>query len=48
DLFDILKLIEQGKLKPVIDEVLPLKDAQKAHEKMTSRSQFGKLVLVPE
>ena len=47
DLFDILKFIEQGKLKPVMDEVLPLKEAQKAHEKMASRSQFGKLVLVP-
>ncbi|MBI3019013.1 MAG: zinc-binding dehydrogenase [Deltaproteobacteria bacterium] len=47
DLFDILKFIEQGKLKSVIDEVMPLKDAQRGHEKMASRAQFGKIVLVP-
>ena len=46
-LFEIIRFIEQGKLKPVIDEVIPLKDACKGHEKMSSRSQFGKIVLVP-
>ncbi|MFQ6088431.1 MAG: zinc-binding dehydrogenase [Candidatus Methanofastidiosia archaeon] len=45
ELLDVLKLVWQRKLKPVVDRVLPLKDARKAHELMEARSQFGKLVL---
>ena len=34
-------------LKPVVDEVLPLAEARRAHEKLEARGSFGKLVLVP-
>lgn len=36
-----------GKLKPVVDEVLPLSKAREAHERLEDARQFGKLVLVP-
>ena len=47
DLFEIMRWAEKGQLKPVIDEVLPLADAQKAHQKMESRNHFGKIILCP-
>ncbi|MHC4321088.1 MAG: zinc-binding dehydrogenase [Planctomycetota bacterium] len=43
----ILKLIESGRLKPVVDSVFPLEDAVTAQTKMLDRKQFGKIVLVP-
>ena len=45
ELAEVLKLVEKGKLKPVVGEVLPLRDAARAHETMESRNHFGKLVL---
>jgi len=42
-----LRLLEQGKVKPVVDSVFPLRDARKAMEKLLSRDVFGKIVLVP-
>jgi NADPH:quinone reductase-like Zn-dependent oxidoreductase len=47
DLLEVTKLIEIGKLKPVIDSVFPLREARKAQERMLERNLFGKLVLVP-
>jgi NADPH:quinone reductase-like Zn-dependent oxidoreductase len=47
ELMDVLKLIESGKLKPVVDSVFPLADASAAQTKMLDRKQFGKIVLVP-
>ncbi len=48
-LFRILRLLEKGKVKPVIHDVLPLEKARQAHEWMESRKIFGKLVLtVPD
>jgi NADPH:quinone reductase-like Zn-dependent oxidoreductase len=35
-----------GKLVPVIDEVMPLQDARAAHERLEAGRQFGKIVLV--
>lgn len=43
----LLGLFSEGKLKPVIYRVLPLKDAPQAHQVMMDRSNFGKVVLVP-
>ncbi|MCE9583998.1 MAG: zinc-binding dehydrogenase [Planctomycetes bacterium] len=43
----IVKLVGQGKLKPVVDRVMPMSDVRKAHEMMERREQFGKIVLVP-
>ena len=45
ELDDVLQLVEQGRLKPVVDTLFPLKDAMKAQAKMESRNFFGKLVL---
>lgn len=47
DLIDVLKFFEDGRLKPVVDRVLPLGEAQKAHEIIESREFFGKVVLDP-
>ncbi|MFM7840322.1 MAG: zinc-binding dehydrogenase [Nitrospira sp.] len=38
-------MVGDGKLKPVIDQVYPLKDARAAQEQMQSRKFFGKIVL---
>ncbi|HEY4484901.1 MAG TPA: zinc-binding dehydrogenase [Nitrospiria bacterium] len=45
ELLEITKLMEIGKLKPVIDSIYPLAEARKAQERMLSRNIFGKLVL---
>jgi NADPH:quinone reductase-like Zn-dependent oxidoreductase len=47
ELYDVLKLIAQRKLRAVIDRVLPLSEAARAHELMEHREQFGKIVLRP-
>ena len=47
-LFRITQLVLEGKLQPVLDRVLPLKEAQLAHQLLEQRQQFGKVVLVPE
>jgi len=46
ELLQVLKLIGSGCLRPVIDSTFPLDQARAAHEKMTSRDVFGKIVLV--
>ena len=45
ELLEVLKLVEEGKLKPVLDKVFSLKDAGEAHEYLESRKNFGKVVL---
>jgi NADPH:quinone reductase-like Zn-dependent oxidoreductase len=45
DLLTILPLVEAGKLKPVVDQVLPLSEAAQAHRLLEERRQFGKVVL---
>lgn len=47
DLLEVLKLVGEGKLRPVVDRVLPLAEARKGQELLSERAQFGKLVLVP-
>jgi NADPH:quinone reductase-like Zn-dependent oxidoreductase len=47
ELLTIVRLVGEGKLKPVIDRIFPLAEAAKAHEILESRNFFGKLVLVP-
>jgi NADPH:quinone reductase-like Zn-dependent oxidoreductase len=46
-LFTIMRLVHEGKLQPVLDRVLPLPEARKAHQLLEERQQFGKLILVP-
>jgi NADPH:quinone reductase-like Zn-dependent oxidoreductase len=45
ELFHVLKLFAEKKLRPVVDRVLPLADAATAHELLERREQFGKVVL---
>ena len=45
ELFHVLKLVAEKKLRPVVDRVLPLEEARAAHEVMERREQFGKVVL---
>jgi NADPH:quinone reductase-like Zn-dependent oxidoreductase len=47
ELWTILDLIRDGKLRPVVDRVLPLDRIREAHAAMENREQFGKIVLVP-
>lgn len=39
------KFMKLKKIKPIIDNVFELKDAQLAHQKMEASSQFGKIIL---
>lgn len=45
DLWQVLRLVERGRLRPVVDRVLPLEDAARAHEHLEGSGQFGKVVL---
>jgi NADPH:quinone reductase-like Zn-dependent oxidoreductase len=45
ELLEAMKFIESGKIRAVVDQVLPLAEARRAHELMEDRAQFGKLVL---
>lgn len=40
-----LRTVEEGSWRPVIDQVLPLEQAEAAHERMLRGEHFGKLVL---
>lgn len=41
----VVPLLARGLVAPVIDVVMPLDDAAKAHERMASNASFGKIVL---
>jgi NADPH:quinone reductase-like Zn-dependent oxidoreductase len=45
DLLAAMKFIESGQIRAVVDRVLPVAEARRAHELMEDRAQFGKLVL---
>jgi len=47
DLFEVIKQVESGKLKPVLYKVLPMSQAAEGHKLMENREVFGKIVLVP-
>jgi NADPH:quinone reductase-like Zn-dependent oxidoreductase len=44
-LFGILEHVRAGRLRPVVDRVLPLWDARQGHEVLEARQAFGKVVL---
>jgi len=43
----MLEAVFSGRLRPVIDTVMPLEQAREAHERLEAGGQFGKIVLVP-
>ena len=45
ELLRVLELVEDGKLRPIVDRVFALKEAAVAHRYMEERRQFGKIVL---
>ena len=47
ELLEAMKFVEAGKIRAVIDRVLPLSEARAAHSLLESRAQFGKVVLRP-
>ncbi len=42
---EVWPLIGEGRIKPVVDSVLPLADAQAAHARMASSAHIGKILL---
>lgn len=46
-LYDILRHVEAGALRPVLDRTFPLEEARQAQRTLEERRQFGKLVLLP-
>ena len=45
DLCEAMLAVAAGKVKPVVDRVVPLWDARAAHEALEARQAFGKVVL---
>lgn len=43
----VMRLVFEGRLRPVIDQVFPLERAADAHARLEAGDQFGKVVLVP-
>jgi NADPH:quinone reductase-like Zn-dependent oxidoreductase len=44
---DVMRLFFTGRLKAILDEVVPLKDGGAAHARLAEGKQFGKIVLTP-
>ena len=44
---DMMRCIVAGRLKPVVDRVLPLAQASEAHRLLEARGAFGKVILRP-
>ena len=45
ELDQVIKHLESGKLKPVIDTIFPLEQARDAQQQMLDRKNFGKIIL---
>jgi NADPH:quinone reductase-like Zn-dependent oxidoreductase len=45
ELHEIMKHVEAGRLRPVVDRVLPIGEIAEAHRILESREAFGKIVL---
>jgi len=43
----VLERVRAGAFRAVVDSVVPLAEARRAHARMEAREQFGKIVLVP-
>ena len=47
DLEELLRLISEGSLSPVIERTLPLSEAREAERLLEDREVFGKVILIP-
>jgi NADPH:quinone reductase-like Zn-dependent oxidoreductase len=47
EMVDLIALYEKGAIKPRVDSTFPFADAAGAHERMQSRKNVGKVLLVP-
>jgi NADPH:quinone reductase-like Zn-dependent oxidoreductase len=47
ELYEVLRLVEAGRLRPVVDSVLPLAEVREGHRRLEAREVFGKIVLKP-
>ncbi len=48
ELEDVMYWVSKGKIKPVIDSVLPFSDMVKGHVMMAEAQQFGKILTTPQ
>jgi len=46
ELLEVLRLVDQGRLRPVVDRVMPFEQVGEAHRHLESRSAIGKTVLI--
>ncbi len=44
---ELIGLLAEGKIKPIVGHVFPLKEASEAHRLLEGRGSYGKLVLTP-
>lgn len=47
DLLEVMRFVAEGRLRPVVDRVMPLAEARVAQGLLADRAQFGKIVLRP-
>lgn len=47
DLLDVLAWVEDGRVRPVVADVLPLPQASEAHRRLEAREAGGRIVLRP-
>ncbi len=45
ELLEVIRQVEKGRLKPVVDSVFPLREARAAQARMENRQHFGKILL---
>lgn len=43
----VVRRIERGKLRPVVDKIFPLRETRQALNRMTARENFGKIIIKP-
>jgi NADPH:quinone reductase-like Zn-dependent oxidoreductase len=47
ELREVMKGMEEGAFRPIVDAEVPFAEAARAHERIQERANFGKVVLVP-
>ena len=47
ELDDVVKLVDRGRVKPVLDRTMSLDEAAAAHRRVMSAEATGRVVLIP-